>query len=247
MKRPALLAATALLALAVWEVVVLLRARAAAPEETDWKAARATVERDVRPGDLIVFAPHWVDPVGRKHLGDLLTVHDVARMDEARYARVWELSIRDASFGLGGKVALDERHGAVRVRRFEREPADVLWDLRERGQLFEVDYQGRWCTPVRVPGRLELGSRPLGRTLAARAGLENFRARRDNRAFADVRLLIDDQEVARASVGSESGWVALTAETTPGAGKITVETRVDPERGGAPAVLPLCVAMEARR
>ena len=247
MKKPALLAALGLLALAVWETVPLLHVHASAATDADWQAARAVVERERRPGDLIVFAPAWVDPVGRRWLGDWLTLDDVARMDEARYGRVWELSVRGAAFGLDGEVALEEQAGAVRVRRFDRDAAGVLWDLRGRSQLLEVDYQGRRCVPIAVPGRLDAGTIPLGRTLAVRAGISDFRNRRDNRAFAQVRVVVDGNELAQATVGSESGWVPLSAATTPGTGRLVIEATVDPNHPATPAVLSLCVAAEARQ
>jgi hypothetical protein len=246
-KRPALLTALALLALSVWEVTTLLRARAAAPTDADWSAIRAAVDAAFRPGDLIVFAPAWMDPVGRLHLGHHMTLEDVTRMDDARYARVWEVSARGASAPEArGDVRRDERHGALRLRLLERPPAKILWDLRPRSSLSEVDYAGRLCTGLRVPGKLDAGTIPLGRRLAARAGLTDFRARRDNRAFALVRMLVDGKPVAEASIGSESGWVPLEADTTPGPARVEFVAQVDPSRPGSPAVLNLCVAAEAR-
>jgi hypothetical protein len=247
-KRPALLCAAALVALAVWEIAVLVRARAAAPGEVDWAAVRSRVDREHRAGDLVVFAPAWMDPVGRLHLGHHLTVEDAARMDAARYARVWEVSARGASSpDATGRVVADERHGALRLRLLEREPAEVLWDLGPRAKLLEIDYAGRRCVEVRAPGTLDAGVVPLGGKLVARAGLADFRARRDNRATARVRALLDDREVARASVGSESGWVALPeVATTPGEGRLRFEVEIE-EGSGTPAVLNVCIAAETRR
>ena len=62
------------------------------------------VTADFKTGDLIVFAPRWLDPVGRRWLGSLLTVADAGRLDDARYARVWEVSIRGAGAGIRGQV-----------------------------------------------------------------------------------------------------------------------------------------------
>ena len=41
------------------------------PDE-DWKAARDAVKADVKPDDLVVFAPFWADPLGREFFGDEL-------------------------------------------------------------------------------------------------------------------------------------------------------------------------------
>src|SRR5262249_14343812 len=136
--RNAWLAAAALLVLAVWEIATLLRVHAAAPTDEDWAEVERVVRAGFAPGDLIVFAPAWIDPVGRTHLGDLLTVHDAARMDAARYARIWEVSARDATApDAPGPVGLDARAGALRVRRHDHQPAHVTWDLRNRSQLLE--------------------------------------------------------------------------------------------------------------
>lgn len=248
MKKPGLIAAAALLVIAVWEVTVLLRARASAPEDADWQAVRAAVDAGFRPGDLVVFAPAWMDPVGRMVLGHHLRVDDVARMDDARYPRVWEIAARGAHAPEGrGTVTRDESHGALRLRLWERPAERVVWSLRSRAGLYEVDFAGRHCANLRTPGRLDVPDATLGKTLVVRAGLSDFRARKENRAFARVKVLVNDAPVAETSVGSDSGWVALpVAATTPGPAKVSFVTEVDRGRGGPPEVLPVCVAAEAR-
>jgi hypothetical protein len=248
-KKPGLLAAAALLVIAVWEVAVLVRARAAAPAAADWQAIRAAVDAGFREGDLVVFAPAWMDPVGRQHLGQHLTVDDVARMDDARYGRVWEISARGAAAPEArGRVLRDERHGALRLRLHERPAERVVWSLRSRAGLHEVDFAGRHCAIVRPPGKLEVADATLGTKLVVRAGLADFRARKANRGHARVKVLVDDAPVAEASVGSESGWVALPpAATAPGAARVSFVTEVDRDRGGAPLDLQVCIAAEARQ
>jgi hypothetical protein len=244
-----LVGAAALLALAVWEIATLLHVHAAAPTDADWDGAAAFVRAGFQPGDLVVFAPGWMDPVGRLHLGDLLSIHDAARMDAARYAKIWEVSARGASAPeAAGPVGAEARFGALRVRRLDHAAARVTWDLRPRSKLFEVAYAPHECVEVRAPGALDVGAVPLGATLAVDAGLADFRARRDNRAFAVVRVLVDGAEAARATIGSESGWVALPiVATQPGPHQLRFETSVDPDRPGTPAVLPVCIAAEARQ
>jgi hypothetical protein len=242
------LAAAALLVLSIWEIATLLGVHANAPTDADWDRAAAAVRAAFVPGDLIVFAPAWMDPVGRQHLGDLMTIHDAARMDAARYPRVWEVSARDAHApDATGTVGADLGFGALRVRRFDRTPARVTWDLRPRAKLLEVDYAPRECVDLHAPGKLDAGTVPLGTSLVAYAGLADFRSRRDNRAWAIVRVLVDDAEAARTIIGSESGWVALPAiATTPGPHHVVFESSVDPTRPERPAVLSVCVAAEAR-
>jgi hypothetical protein len=249
MRRAATISAAALVALAAWEIAVLVRAPAAAPAQDDWQAVREAVDGGFAAGDLVVFAPAWMDQVGRLHLGHHLSVDDVARLDAARYRRIWEISARGAAAPEAtGRLSREETHGALRLRLFEREPARVVWDLRSRSELLEVDYQGRRCAVVRAPGRLDAGVVPLGSTLVVRAGLTDFRARRDNRAFARVDVLVDGAVAASASIGSESGWVALPEiATAAGSGRVVFTVERDPDRGGEPAILNVCIAAEARQ
>ncbi|MBV8760695.1 MAG: hypothetical protein JO257_25605, partial [Deltaproteobacteria bacterium] len=88
--------AVLLVLVSLWETVAARRDATSVPDDAAWTAAEHVVRADYRPGDLIVFAPPWVDPVGRLHLGDLIPVEMAARMDDARYGRIWELSIRGA-------------------------------------------------------------------------------------------------------------------------------------------------------
>jgi hypothetical protein len=63
--------------------------------DADWLAARDAVKAEVKPEDLVVFAPFWVDPVGRRWFGDELAGLDrEARPDESRFPRAFEVSIR---------------------------------------------------------------------------------------------------------------------------------------------------------
>src|SRR6185436_16136692 len=108
-----------------------------------------------RPGeDLIVFAPDWIDPVGRLHLGDLISIDDAARMDAARYRRIWELSIRGArspeTSGLSPAESRDE--GGVRVRRYDRGPGPLAPLAELRALLPAARVEG---APTRPPS-LEL-------------------------------------------------------------------------------------------
>jgi hypothetical protein len=247
--RSATLVAAGLVVLAAWEITVIARARATAPADGDWQAAAAHVAAAKQPGELVVFAPAWVDPVGRRWLGATMTIDEVARMDEARFARIWEVSVRGASApavrGLGAPAEV--RHfGAVRVRRFDKKPATVSWRVPEGGDVYEVGFQPRRC--LRLGGRREWKGVTLGTELVVYAGLSDVWARRDNRAVARVVVTVDGQEQARASVGNDSGWVALPrVATTPGPHDVAIEVGVDPERGDPEkARLETCVAAEAR-
>ncbi len=248
--RPALVTTALLVLLAAWEILTLARVKAAAPADADWQAAAAFVSAEHRPGqDLIVFAPAWIDPVGRQWLGDKLTLDDLGRMDAASYARVWEVSVRGArapeTRSMGAAV-LTRDFGPVRVSRFEQAPATVTWRAHQSGEILEVAHAPHRC--LRVMGKRELRGVTLGNQLAVYAGLADVWARKENRAYARVRVLVDGHEVASASIGNDSGWLALPpVVTTPGAHDVSFEVAVDPGRGDPKqARLEVCLAAEGR-
>src|SRR5678816_3687272 len=88
---PALL----LIFVSTWEVCVTPRDAAALPTDKAWQKAAAIVRDGYQAGDLIVFAPAWIDPIGRWQLGDLISIDVAARTDAARFGRIWEVSIHD--------------------------------------------------------------------------------------------------------------------------------------------------------
>ena len=120
--------------LAVVETTVALVAPLRAPTDSDWAAAAAAVRAGFRPGDLIVAAPAWADPILRVRLGDLIPPELAARMDDDRFARVWEVSQRgaEATAAAGGTTAIDERFGRLRVRLIERPAEIVTYDFVAR-------------------------------------------------------------------------------------------------------------------
>ena len=94
-------------------------------------APSVAVRAGFRPGDLIVAAPAWADPILRVHLGDLIPPEIAARMDDDRFARVWEVSQRGAQApAAAGRTAIvDERFGRLRVRLVERPGEVVSYDF----------------------------------------------------------------------------------------------------------------------
>jgi hypothetical protein len=120
----------AILLLALTEAGAALIAPLRAPSDADWKSAEATIRGGFRPGDLIVAAPAWADQVMRLRLGDLVPIKTAARLDDARYGRVWEISQRGARAPeASGTVAATSKHGALTVRRWDRPPATVTFDF----------------------------------------------------------------------------------------------------------------------
>ena len=244
---PALL----LVIVALWEVVAAIRAATSVPDDDAWERAAQIVRSQHQAGDLIVFAPGWVDPVGRLHLGDLIPIEMAGRMDAARYGRIWELSIRGAhapeTVGLAPVFSQDV--GGVTVRRFERAPAVVVSDVLASGQhgavtLAEVGFEPHRCIQVvPSPGHPQRITIPmqLGTRLVGYAGLADVFTRRDIRAPGSLAVEIAGRQVAQVHPGVDDGWVRFEAATTPGPADVTFVASAD-----APQRL-ICFAAEARQ
>jgi hypothetical protein len=221
---------------ALWELVAVGRAGADVPDDAAWAAAAAAVRAAHHDGDLIVFAPRWIDPVGRLHLGDLIPLAMAGRMDAARYGTIWELSIRGARAPetAGLTAASTEAHGGVVVRRFVREPAVVLTDFVEAAPraetegrrtsgpkvlLTEVGFEPHRCVQVEPPpdGTVKVvfrGAR-LGKELVGHVGLADVFKRRDVRDPGQLELLVDGASAAKVRFGVDDGWVRFAAPTRP--------------------------------
>ncbi len=99
----------------------------------DWNKARDVVDAQWKPGDLVVFAPEWADPVGREAFGEKLAgIANEGRGDDTGYARAFEVSIRGshASELDGWKKVGAQKVGGVTVTTLENpSPAHVLDSL----------------------------------------------------------------------------------------------------------------------
>jgi hypothetical protein len=251
-----------LVVVALWEVCATRRDAHGVPSDDAWDRAAAIVRAGYQPGDLIVFAPDWVDPVGRLHLGDLIPVDMAARMDAARYARIWELSIRGArSPDTAGLAPVsDEDADGVRVRRYEQTPVQVLADVREHLagarveggklerpslELAEVGFAPHRCiqiTPIlSQPVRLTFPQLPLGTSLVGYVGLADVFTRRDVRAPGKLEVEIGGATVATVTPGVDDGWVRFAVTTTPGAADVTFIASADAQQR------QICFAAESRR
>jgi hypothetical protein len=86
----------------------------------------------------------------RLHLGDLIGIDIAARMDDARFARVWEVSQRGARADeTRGEIVYERTFGRLRVRRYERPAAQVTFDFLEaweRATVFRWDVARRMRT-----------------------------------------------------------------------------------------------------
>ncbi len=65
--------------------------------ESAWRAAGVRAKQMVKPGELVVFAPFWTDPLGRVAIGPDLARFEIAgRADVGRWPRALEMSIHGA-------------------------------------------------------------------------------------------------------------------------------------------------------
>jgi len=157
--------AAGIVVLALVETANALLAPLRAPTDRDWRAAAAEVRAGFRPGDLIVAAPAWADPLLRLHLGDLIPIPVAGRLDAARFGRIWEISQRGAraTETKASRVAQSSRHGALTLRRFERPAAQVSFDFVAQWNHAVVSRvapggQVSWCS--RLPDRFECPDLP---------------------------------------------------------------------------------------
>jgi hypothetical protein len=253
---PALL----LVVLSLWEVCATPRNAADVPSDRAWTRAEAIVRAGYQPGDLIVFAPEWVDPVGRLHLGDLIPVEMAGRMDSARYGRIWELSIRDAHSPETAGLAPVSSHedDGLTIRTFARTPVTVVSDVRDQLagvrvdgggrpslELAEVGFAPHRCLQITPspgrPVRITFPQLALGRALVGYVGLADVFTRRDIRAPGSLAVEIGGRVIASATAGVDDGWVRFEATTTPGPADVTFIASAS-----APRRL-ICFAAEARQ
>jgi hypothetical protein len=229
-----------LIVISTWEVCSTPRLAASVPGDEAWDRAEEIVRAGHQQGDLIVFAPEWVDPVGRMHFGDLIQIEMAARMDSARYARIWEVSIRDAHAPevAGLKPTKSATVGGVTVSLYTREPAVVVSDLKsamttmkvEGGgrpslELAEVGFAPHEClqiTPVpNQPVRVTFPQLQLGSKLVVGMGLADVFTRREIRAPGSLAVEIGGKQLAIENAGVDDGWVKQTIPTTPGPADVT--------------------------
>jgi len=250
---PALL----LIAISLWEVCAARHDATAVPDDGAWQAAAQRVRAEARPGDLIVFAPAWIDPVGRWQLGDLIPIAMAGRMDAARYGRIWELAIRGAHAPeTAGLVPVaSAEHDGIAIRRYERAPAIVVGDVLDRVasatggrpslELAEVGFEPHRCLqispPPGAPLRLTFPAFPLGTTLVGYVGIADVFTRRDVRSPVQLEVELGGRVIASATAGVDDGWVRFAAATAAGAADLTfVLSARDAGRR-------LCFAAEARQ
>jgi hypothetical protein len=120
----------------VVELIAHLKQANGAVSDADWAAARDAVKAIAKPDDLVVFAPSWNDPVGRRWLGpDIANVAREAAPDETRFPRAIEVSIRGkhAPALAAWRTSATQKVGAITITTLENPaPVKVLTDLVTR-------------------------------------------------------------------------------------------------------------------
>jgi hypothetical protein len=253
-----------LLICALLSIVAVARANSDTPSAQDWRAAADHVRGHRAAGDLIVFAPGWIDPVGREYLGDQMSIEMAGRMDAARYERIWELSVRgaEAPESRGLSPVSTKHFGSLTLREFEQTPAQVSEDFttnwaraavsgqmqgRPNLSLQEVGFEPHRCIKV-VPQPNQTASMrfegvTLGTRIVGYVGLADVFTRRDIREPGRLELLVNDESRATISAGVDDGWQRFEVETEAGQG--TVEFRLSAV-GPKARDRRICFAAEAR-
>lgn len=134
-RRWGLLALVGLPALGLGELAAHVYFGKRAPDFDAYRALAAPLAAMKQPGDLVVVAPAWADPVARRALGDaLLPLRDAARPDETRYAAAIEISAlgQRAEELAGFREEARQEHGPFVLRRLVNpRPARVVYDFVE--------------------------------------------------------------------------------------------------------------------
>ncbi|MBK7401410.1 MAG: hypothetical protein IPJ34_35435 [Myxococcales bacterium] len=138
-KRALLLAVVPLVA--GWELLAAERQHRAVPTDSDWRAAAAAALAAKKPGDMVIVAPRWAEPLGRKAGFELtglasdkplFDLRMAGRSDLETVPRVLELSIRgkDDPQVKGFRLVSEQAFGTVKLRTFDNpRPEKLLRDL----------------------------------------------------------------------------------------------------------------------
>jgi hypothetical protein len=131
------------------ELALHLEFRERAPSEQDWAELPTALESVRKPGDLVVVAPEWAEPLSRRAFGEeVMPLSDVARSDTNGYAHAIEVSLLgQRSKELAAFRELTQTaSGPFTLRRLENPNyRPVLYsfvDHVRQGELFVVEWNG---------------------------------------------------------------------------------------------------------
>lgn len=247
---------------ALASMVSLCRSDSDEASEGDWRKAAEFVRAAKVDGELIVFAPEWIDPIGRQYLGDQMSIEMVGRMDSARFSGIWEVSSHGESASETSGLSSDKHKsfGNLHVRHYPQKPVKLSYDFskewrkakvtgqgRPRYGLQEVGFAPHHCILV-IPQpnksvSLTFGEAVLGKKIVGYVGLSDVFSRRKIRDPGQLEVLIDGKLVGATTAGVEDGWVPFSVSTS--AGQASVEFRLSAVGAGAQN-RRVCFAAEAR-
>jgi hypothetical protein len=227
-----------LVGLAALESIGALVSPRLAATAADWTAAEKLVRAGYQPGDLILFAPRWIDPIGRLHLGDLLSVEAAARAGDDRFGRLWTVSFGGARTPETlGRTRVAWHDGRLAVGLYTAAPPEVSYDFLAnlasaslegggevpRVQLAEVDFSPRRCIafpPAQVPRTLTFPGVKLGRTLVGYTGLDHFHQRKLGSGLVELSVHIGGQSKLSVVHANDSGWRRFEVDTSGSNGMV---------------------------
>lgn len=131
-RRPAPRAAWLLAVLplvGVLELGLFFRDKAAVVGDGDWDAARESVAPELQADDLVLFAPFWADPLGRRAFGPtIMTPARAAFADTTRFKRAFEIAIRGQHRPeiAGWRKVSERKAGAVTIGVYENPTPSVV-------------------------------------------------------------------------------------------------------------------------
>jgi len=100
-----------------------------APTKAEWDGVRSLVASWYQPGEVVVVAPQWAEPMARWSFGDaLMPTRDVARPDTTGYRQALEVAtLGSRSPELAGwKVVREAKRGAFTVRELSNPSAPTV-------------------------------------------------------------------------------------------------------------------------
>lgn len=106
-----------------------------------WDNASKYLRKSFKKGDLLLFAPAWIGPTGRMHMGELLDIHQMARPDEAAFSRIWIIGLEGKTRPETKKARLVSQKvfGNIQVSLFENKTDLPLFDFYENVSTAQVN------------------------------------------------------------------------------------------------------------
>jgi hypothetical protein len=180
-----------------------------APTKAQWDDVRSLVASWYKPGQVIVVAPEWAEPMARWSFGDaLMPTRDVARPDATRYREALEVStLGSRSPELAGwQTVRETKQGRFTLRELSN-PASphVTYDFTDHIDATSADVrivQGTAETPCSFTTTAPVESGGLGGTPTYPAARFSCPGQ-PSQVFVGITIVEDDQFRPRRCVWSQ--------------------------------------------